>query len=54
MNQPVLAAILSVEGFSLKDDEKRLLEKYNPLGVTLFGRNIKDKEQIKKLIQLLS
>ncbi len=49
--KPILSAILSVESTSLSDDEKRLLEKYNPLGVALFARNIQSKEQIKVLTQ---
>lgn len=49
MKKPILAALLSVSGTSLTDDEKFLLEKANPLGVSLFGRNIASKEQLKKL-----
>lgn len=49
--KPVLAAILSVSKESLTDEEKYLLESANPLGVALFGRNLKTKEQIKKLIK---
>ena len=46
MEKPILAAILSVSGTKLTDDEKFLLEKANPLGVSLFGRNIASKEQL--------
>ncbi len=49
--RPILAAILSVSGTSLSDAEKKLLEKSNPLGVSLFARNLKTKEQVKKLIK---
>ena len=49
--KPILAAILSVSGEELTDEEKYLLESANPLGVALFGRNLKTKEQIKKLIK---
>lgn len=48
--KPIKAAIVSIESFTLNDDEKSLLNKYNPLGVTLFLRNIKTPEQIKKLV----
>lgn len=47
--KPILACMLSVGGLTLTDDEKRLLSKANPLGVTLFKRNISDKEQVKAL-----
>ena len=50
MEKSILAAILSVSGTSLNDEEKFLLEQSNPVGVALFGRNINDKPQIKKLI----
>lgn len=49
--KPVLAAILSVSGEVLTDEEKYLLERANPLGVALFGRNLKTKKQIQALIQ---
>ena len=49
MQKPILAAILSLEGTQLTDDEKFLLEKANPLGISLFGRNIASKEQLKAL-----
>lgn len=50
-SRPIQAAILSVEGLCLNDNEKSLLEKSNPLGVTLFGRNIADKEQVRSLVK---
>lgn len=49
--RPILAAILSVSGTSLSDAEKKLLEKSNPLGVSLFARNLKTKNQVKALIE---
>jgi len=49
MTKPILAAILSVSSTVLTDEEKRLLEKANPLGVSLFGRNLQTKKQIKAL-----
>lgn len=48
--KPVLAAILSVSGENLTDEEKYFLESANPLGVALFSRNLKNKEQVKNLI----
>lgn len=50
MDRPVFAAFFSVLGTSLTDNEKRWLEKYNPLGITLFDRNFKSKNQARKLI----
>ena len=51
MSKPILAAMLSCEGLSLTDNEKYLFSKYNPLGISLFTRNIINKEQVKKLIE---
>ena len=50
MIKPITAAMLSCEGEKLSDREKILFSKSNPLGITLFSRNIKNKEQVKKLI----
>lgn len=47
----MLAAMLSVSGLELTDNEKYLLSQSNPLGISLFGRNIANKEQLKKLIK---
>lgn len=47
--KPVLAAMLSVSGLVLSDEEKRLLERANPLGVTLFARNIQTRAQVRRL-----
>lgn len=49
MDRPILAAMVSVSGAKLTENEKRLLGKGNPLGVSLFGRNIQNKAQIKNL-----
>lgn len=49
MEKPVLAAFLSCSGQTLTDEEKYLFEKTNPAGITLFGRNIKNKQQLKSL-----
>lgn len=53
MDKAMLAAILSVEGTSLTDEEKKLLEQSNPVGIALFGRNIQNKTQLKNLIKEL-
>ena len=47
----MLAAIVSVGGLSLSDEEKYWLEKNNPAGVSLFGRNIDNLSQIKALTE---
>ena len=49
MERPILAAFLSCKETSLTDEEKKIFAKYNPLGITLFGRNISSSEQVKKL-----
>ena len=49
MEKPILASFLSCSGYKLTDDEKYILEKSNPLGMVLFGRNIKNKSQINEL-----
>ena len=51
MERPILAAMLSCSSTCLSDDEKRLFSKYNPLGISLFARNIANAEQIKNLVQ---
>lgn len=51
MEKPILAAMLSVSGTELSDCEKQLLEKANPLGISIFGRNIETKTQLQKLIK---
>ncbi len=47
----IKSLFFAVEGLRLNDFEKRLLEKHSPMGVTLFGRNVKDKTQIKALVK---
>ena len=47
----ILATMLSVSGLELTDAEKHLLEYANPMGITLFKRNISNKKQVKALIQ---
>ena len=48
-DKPILRAMLSCSSTVLTDDEKRLLEKYNPLGISLFARNIANKAQLRRL-----
>lgn len=50
MTKGILAAMLSCSSIALSDEEKYLFAKYNPLGVSLFSRNIQSVEQTKKLI----
>lgn len=50
----ILPAFLSCRGLRLDDDEKRLFERYNPLGVCLFSKycaNVRDKEQVSALVR---
>ena len=52
--KPILPAFLSCQGPRLEDKEKRLFERYNPLGVCLFAHgceNVKNKEQLKALVK---
>lgn len=52
MTKTILPAFLSVQGYRLSDDEKRLFEQSNPLGVCLFAKscnNVQNKEQLKSL-----
>lgn len=49
----ILPAFLSCQGARLSDDEKRLFERYNPLGVCLFSKicaNVESAEQIRALV----
>ncbi|MBQ8870953.1 MAG: glycoside hydrolase family 3 protein [Alphaproteobacteria bacterium] len=50
MEKPVLAALLSINSYKLSDVEKYLFEKYNPLGVILFNRNIQSEKQTAQLV----
>ena len=51
MSKHLKSAIVSIGSTTLTDEEKRVLSEFNPLGVTLFQRNIKNKEQIKNIIK---
>ena len=50
MSKPILAAVLSCAGTELTDEEKYLFSSSNPLGISLFARNIRNKIQLKKLV----
>ncbi len=50
MKKEIKSCMVSVASFELSDTEKYLLNKHNPLGVTLFARNIDTPEQTKNLI----
>lgn len=43
-------AIYSIESFVLSDQEKKFFSENRPVGFILFGRNIVDKNQVKKLV----
>ena len=45
------AIIISIKGYKLTNNEKKLLKYENPWGLILFKRNIKSFIQIKKLIK---
>ena len=49
MNKPISAALISVAGTMLSDGERRLIEQYSPLGVSLFARNIESRSQLAEL-----
>jgi len=51
MTRPILAAILSCAGTELTDEEKYLFSSSNPLGISLFTRNIKNRAQLRRLIE---
>ncbi len=47
--KPILSATLSISGTTLTDNEKYLLSQANPVGVTIFKRNIQSFEQVAAL-----
>lgn len=47
--KPIKAAIISLAGTTLSDEEKFLLEHENPVGVSLFDRNIQSPAQLTAL-----
>ncbi len=44
------AAIVSISGLYLSDEEKQILSQMQPVGVSLFSRNISNKQQLRLLI----
>ncbi len=49
MSNPISAALISISGFSLTDEEKHVIAQSQPLGVTLFLRNICTRKQVAEL-----
>ena len=49
MEKPISAAMLSIASTRQNEEEKKFLEQANPLGISLFARNIKDKGQLRLL-----
>src|SRR5690606_32666387 len=45
--------IYGIEGLKLSDNEKYFFSKSSPIGFILFSRNIKDKNQVKSLVNSL-
>ena len=45
------AIIFGIKGIKLKNEEINLLKKFKPWGIILFSRNIKNFQQLKKLIK---
>ncbi len=45
----ILPAFICLKGVELLPDEAEMLREYNPMGVTLFKRNIDNPDQVKKL-----
>ena len=46
------AIIISIKGYQLSKEERKLLVNEKPWGLILFKRNIKSLKQIKKLIKI--
>lgn len=47
--KPIKAAIISISSTSLTDEEKLIISKENPLGISLFARNIATPQQLASL-----
>ena len=45
------AIIFGIASYKLKDKEKIFFKKAKPWGIILFSRNIKDLEQLKRLVE---
>lgn len=48
--KPILSFMMTIKGKTLLEEERELLARFNPMGISLFGRNIEDKIQLKNLI----
>ncbi len=49
MMKPILPAFVCLKGLELLSDEASILQEYNPMGITLFKRNIDHPDQVQKL-----
>lgn len=47
--KPILPAFVCLKGFELLPDEAAMLSDFNPMGITLFKRNIDNPNQVQKL-----
>lgn len=54
MTKEIGAALLSLSGLKLTLAEKELIKAANPLGFCFFGRNIKDREQLRRFTAEIS
>ena len=53
-NKKILKPVIyGISGLELSDDEKYFFEKSRPLGFIIFSRNIKDKDQLRNLVNSL-
>ena len=52
-SDPRIPVLVSIKGPVLEDNELRLLQKYRPVGVLLFGENCENEIQVKTLINRL-
>lgn len=50
MSKPIMAALLSCSGPVLTADETEFFARVNPLGISLFSRNIENPRQLKNLV----
>ena len=51
MDRPISAALVSVAGTMLSDNEKKMIEQFRPLGISLFARNINNHQQLSALVK---
>jgi len=50
-NKPIKAIFATLNGVSLTESDKRFLDYANPMGITLFGRNVSNKKQLESLLK---